>query len=366
MADDVRIIVLEGDETGQELLDQAIRVLDPGVTKVGVVLEHYDLSLENRRRTDNEVVTKAARAMAESGFGIKAATVTPEGADDVGSPNRILREQIDGKVIIRTGRRIPGVAPVAGVHYPISVVRMAVGDAYGAKQWREDEDGDEIAYRTERISRKVCRAVAEHTFRTAKKIHGRVYGGPKWTVSPTYEGMLKEELDDASERYPDVPYQPVLIDATYAGLVSGAADAPLVIPSLNRDGDCLSDMVLPLFGSIAGAESVLMSLDEDYEVDTVMAEAPHGTAPQLEGKNIANPMAMIMAAAALLHYVAEKGHPDADLASRAIYEAVLEATATGVRTVDLGGSATTSEFTDEVIARVRTKIDIWSSLGSTV
>jgi isocitrate/isopropylmalate dehydrogenase len=366
MADDVRIIVLEGDETGQELLDQAIRVLDPGVTKVGVVLEHYDLSLENRRRTDNEVVTKAARAMAESGFGIKAATVTPEGADDVGSPNRILREEIDGKVIIRTGRRIPGVAPVAGVHYPISVVRMAVGDAYGAKQWREDEDGDEIAYRTERISRKVCKAVAEHTFRTAKKIHGRVYGGPKWTVSPTYEGMLKEELDDASERYPDVPYQPVLIDATYAGLVSGAADAPLVIPSLNRDGDCLSDMVLPLFGSIAGAESVLMSLDDDYEVETVMSEAPHGTAPQLEGKNIANPMAMIMAAAALLHYVAEKGHPDADLASRAIYEAVLEATATGVRTVDLGGSATTSEFTDEVIARVRTKIDIWSSLGSTV
>jgi isocitrate dehydrogenase (NAD+) len=366
MADDVRIIVLEGDETGQELLDQAVRVLDPGVTKVDIELEHYDLSLDNRRKTDNEVVTKAAKAMADSGFGIKAATITPEGADDVGSPNRILREEIDGKVIIRTGRRIPGVAPVAGVHYPISVVRMAVGDAYGAKQWRDDENGDEIAYRTERISRSVCKAVAEHAFRTAKKIHGRVYGGPKWTVSPTYEGMLKEELDEASDRYPDVPYQPVLIDATYAGLVSGAADAPLVIPALNRDGDCLSDMVLPLFGSIAGAESVLMSLDDDYEVQTVMSEAPHGTAPQLQGKNIANPMAMIMAAAAILHYVGVKGNPDADLASRAIYEAVLEATATGVRTVDLGGSAGTSEFTDEVIARVRTKIDIWSSLGSTV
>jgi isocitrate dehydrogenase (NAD+) len=365
MADDVRIIVLEGDETGQELLDQAIRVLDPDVTQVGVELEHYDLSLDNRRKTDNEVVTKAARAMAESGFGIKAATVTPEGADDVGSPNRILREEIGGSVIIRTGRRIPGVTPVAGVHYPISVVRMAVGDAYGAEQWRQDEDGDEIAYRTERISRKVCKAVAEHTFRTAKKIHGRVYGGPKWTVSPTYEGMLKEELDDASDRYDEVPYQPVLIDATYAGLVSGAADAPLVIPALNRDGDCLSDMVLPLFGSIAGAESVLLALDDDFEVTTMMSEAPHGTAPQLSGKDVANPMAMIMAAAAVLHYVGDQGRPEADLASRAIYEAVLEATATGVRTMDLGGSAGTSEFTDEVISRVRTKIDIWSSLGST-
>ena len=363
--DELKITVLEGDETGQELLDQALRVLDPSVTQVPVELEHYDLSLDNRRKTNNDVVTAAAKAMSESRFGLKAATITPEGADDVGSPNRILREEIGGKVIIRTGRRIPGVTPVAGVHYPIAVVRMAVGDAYGAKQWREDENGDEIAYRTERISRSICKAVAEYSFRTAKKIHGRVYGGPKWTVSPVYEGMLKEELDDAAERHPEVPYSPVLIDATYAGLVSGAADAPLVIPALNRDGDCLSDFVLPLFGSIAGAESVLLSFDAEYEPKTVMAEAPHGTAPALLGKNIANPMAMIMAAAALLHYVAELGRPEADLASRAIYESVLEATATGVRTPDLGGHATTSEFTDEVIARVRTKVDIWTSLGAT-
>src|SRR4051794_14222597 len=272
VADAERIIVLEGDETGQELLEQSVRVLDPSVTQVDVQLEHYDLSLENRRKTNNEVVVKAARAMAEAGFGLKAATITPEGADDVGSPNRILREEIDGKVIIRTGRRIPGVTPVAGVHYPISVVRMAVGDAYGAKQWREEsEDGDEIAFRTERISRSVCTAVAEYSFRTAQKIHARVYGGPKWTVSPVYEGMLKEEMDAAAEPYPDVPYQPVLIDATYAGLVSGAADAPLVIPSLNRDGDCLSDFVLPLFGSIAGAESTLLSFDDDYALTAVMA-----------------------------------------------------------------------------------------------
>ena len=64
-------------------------------------------------------------------------------------------------MIIRTGRRIPGVTPVAGVHYPIAVVRMAVGDAYGAEQWRAEENGDEAAYRTERITRSVCRAVAE-------------------------------------------------------------------------------------------------------------------------------------------------------------------------------------------------------------
>ncbi len=362
------ITVLEGDETGQELLEQALRVLESDVVGIDVELQPFDLSLETRRATDNEIVHEAARAMKEAGLGIKAATITPEGKDDVGSPNRILREEVDGKVIIRTGRRIPGVTPVAGVHFPISVVRMAVEDAYGAKQWREGEEGagDEVAYRTEKVTRSTCRQVAEYAFRTAEKTRGKVYGGPKWTVSPVYEGMLKEELDAAAARHPNVAYQPVLIDATYAGLIGGAADVPLVIPALNRDGDCLSDLVMPMFGSIAGAESVLLSFDDDLEIDVAMAEAPHGTAPALRGKDIANPMAMLLSVGAVLHYAGRKGAAGAEQASRAIYEAVLEAVSSGVKTPDLGGNAGTTEFTTEVVGRVRTKLEVWGSLGSNV
>src|ERR1700737_3046682 len=126
MTSRLTIVVLEGDETGQELLEQAVRVLDPGLLELDLGLRRFDLSLENRRASSNQVVTDAAAAMREAGLGLKAATITPEGADDVGSPNRILREEVDGKVIIRTGRRLPGRPPIAGVHYPISVVRMAV------------------------------------------------------------------------------------------------------------------------------------------------------------------------------------------------------------------------------------------------
>jgi 3-isopropylmalate dehydrogenase len=367
MADMLKIIVLEGDETGQELLEQAVRVLDGDLLGVPLELERFDLSLEKRRETDNEIVHEAARAMKDAGFGLKAATVTPEGRDDVGSPNRILREEVDGKVIVRTGRRIPGVVgPVSGVYHPISVVRMAVEDAYGAKQWREGAEGadDEIAYRTEKVTRSTCRAVAEYAFRTAERMEAKVYGGPKWTVSPVYEGMLKEEMDAAAFRHPSVTYQPVLIDATYAGLLTGAADAPLVIPALNRDGDCLSDLVLPMYGSIAGAESILLSFDEDYGVRVAMAEAPHGTAPSLMGKDLANPMAMLLACGAVLSYAAAAGYAGAERASRAVYESVLEATATGTKTVDLGGHATTTEFTDAVVEKVRTKVEIWSTLGT--
>jgi isocitrate dehydrogenase (NAD+) len=351
------IVVLDGDETGQELLEESLRVLAPDVIGLEFELPRFDLSLESRRRTDNAVVHEAAHAIREHGLGLKAATVTPEGRDDIGSPNRILREEIGGRVIVRTGRRIPGVVPFGGVHAPISIVRMAVGDAYGAKEWREGEGEDEVAFRTERIERKICRAVAEFSFRQAEQVGAKVFGGPKYTVSPTYEGMLKEEMDAAAERHPEVPYEPQLIDATFALLIASAGD-PLVIPALNRDGDILSDLVLPLFGSIAGSESLLVAFGDDYETRALMAEAAHGTAPSLQGKNVANPMAMILAGAALLSYAGDK----AQQAGRAIREACLEAVSQGIRTADLGGHSGTTEFTDEVISRTRSKLEVWSAL----
>jgi isocitrate/isopropylmalate dehydrogenase len=117
---------------------------------------------------------------------------------------------------------------------------------------------------------------------------------------------------------------------------------------------------MQMFGSIAGAESLLISLDEEENPETVMAEAPHGTAPSLQGKNVANPMAMILAGAALLTFFHEE---EASRVSRAIYESTFETILDGVKTADLGGSAGTVEFTDEIIRHVRTKLEVWSALA---
>jgi len=349
-----QIVVCDGDQTGQELLDEALRVLAPDVVGFDLDLIRFDLSLENRRATANAVVLDAAAAMRETGLGLKAATITPETTGDVGSPNRILREGVGGSVIVRTGRRIPGVAPPAPVVHPIVVVRMAVGDAYGAEEGRTGDPGTgtEQAWRIERIDRSVCRSVAEFSFRTASQLGACVYGGPKWTVSTVYEGMLKEEMDRAAARYPEVMYRPILIDAAYAGLLTESSGSPLVVPALNRDGDCLSDLVLALFGSIAGAESVLLALDDDMRPVVAMAEAPHGTAPSLQGKNVANPMAMLLACAAVLDHAAQ-GDAAVTGTSSAIRLATLGAAADGIRTFDLGGESSTSEVVDEVLARLR-------------
>ena len=353
------IVVMQGDQTGQELLDEALRVLSAPILPSTIDFQTFDLSLENRRTTKNQIVHDAAEAVKKNGLGLKAATITPGDPHDVGSPNAILREACDAQVILRVGRRIPPVRPIAGAHAPIAVVRMAVGDTYGAKEWREGEGLDEIAYRTDQISRRTCRIVAEYAFRYAQSHGAKVFGGPKYTVSPVYEGMFKEELDEAAKRYPSVRYDPQLIDATYALLLETTGET-LVIPAMNRDGDNLSDLVLKMFGTIAGSESVILSFDDDFQRCAVIAEAPHGTAPSLFHKNLANPVAMIMAGATLLGYIEEE---PAQRASRAIREATLEAVYDGIRTSDLGGHAMTTEFTDEVIRRAQAKIAVWDALG---
>jgi isocitrate dehydrogenase (NAD+) len=353
------VVVLKGDQTGQELLVEALRVLHRSVIRYDLDFIEFDLSLENRRATQNKIVREAGESLNQHGLGIKAATITPEGKGDVGSPNALLREFIGGEIILRTGRRIPSVRPFIGVYAPITVVRMAVDDAYNAKEWREGEGLNEMAYRTEKLSRRVCRVVAEYAFKHAAKYGAKVFGGPKYTVSPVYEGMFKEEMDAAASRYPGVRYDPQLIDATYALLLDTSGE-PLVIPTLNRDGDVLSDLVMKMFGSIAGAESQVLSLNDDLSVKVAMTEAPHGTAPSLQGKNIANPMAMILAGAALLAHIND---PAAQRASRAIYEATLETVNEGTKTADLGGHATTTEFTDTVIRRIGSKLEVRELLG---
>jgi isocitrate/isopropylmalate dehydrogenase len=355
--DAVDVIVCDGDETGQELLVESLRALTPELLGVNLNFIHFDLSLENRRATKNEVVREAARAMVVAGLGLKAATITPPEMGGVGSPNFILREEIGGSVIVRTGRRIPGVIPpVPAISEQIVVIRMAVGDAYGAEEGRDGllGNGSEVAWRTEKIDRSVCRDVAEYAFQAAILLKGIVFGGPKWTVSPTYEGMLKEEMDAAAARHPYIVYRPELIDTTYAVLLTEKHSEPLIIPALNRDGDCLSDMVLAMYGSIAGAESVLLSLDGNLRPRVSMAEAPHGTAPSLLGKNLANPMAMLLAGAALLDQATlRSGDPRFQLAGARLRAATLTGALEGIRTGDLGGTSSTSEVVDDVIARMR-------------
>ena len=156
----------------------------------------------------------------------------------------------------------------------------------------------------------------------------------------------------------------MLIDAIYAGLISGAADSPLVIPAFNRDGDCLSDLVHADVRLDRRRRVRAARFDDDYGVEVAMAEAPHGTAPSLKGKDLANPMAMLLACGAVLHYAADQGPPG----RRARLAGDLRGRAGGDRHRHQDRRPRRArdhpEFTDAVVDKVRTKVEIWSALGT--
>ena len=177
------VIVLKGDQTGQELLEEALRVLDPKVTGIDIQFESFDLSLENRRRTSNQVVWEAARAMMEAGYGLKAATITPEAKNDVGSPMRILREALEAKVIVASGR-LPRGRTGAGPAVSHCCGPYGSGwDAYGADEWREGTGAEEKAYR-ESVSPGRSAVMLPVTFRHAELLRRQGLGRPQYTVSP--------------------------------------------------------------------------------------------------------------------------------------------------------------------------------------
>ena len=191
----------------------------PTCSAFDLELVRFDLSLENRRATANEVVHEAADAMRETGLGLKAATVTPETTGDVGSPNRILREGIGGSVIVRTGRRIP----VSRRRPPSSTRSWWFAWPSATRTGRRSAGPVTPAARPNRrggpSASTARRAGPWPSTRSAPprrwaRACTAAPSGPSRTV---YEGMLKEEMDDAAARYPDMPYRPTLIDAAYAG-----------------------------------------------------------------------------------------------------------------------------------------------------
>ena len=213
-------------------------------------------------------------------------------------------------MIVRTGRRIPGVVgPVSGVHHPISVVRMAVEDAYGAKQWRE---GDEGADDEAGVPDREGHALDLPRGRRVRVPHRRAHGRRDARLRrPEVDGLPRlrgHAQGGARRRRRAPPRRP---------LRAGADRRDLRGPADGRDRDAAGHpgaeprRRLPVATSCCRCSArspapsrSCSSFDDDYGVEVAMAEAPHGTAPSLMGKDLANPMAMLLACGALLRYAA--------------------------------------------------------------
>ena len=335
--------------------------------------EYYDLGLENRERTGDQVTIEAAEAIKRLGVGVKCATITPNAQrmEEYGlsklwkSPNGTIRSMLDGTVF-RKPIIAPGIAPlVSSWRKPITIARHAFGDIYKAAEYKAEEPGTaELVYKgregnvisSEKIAElgpgdvvmgqfnteSSIRSFASSCFNYAISAGEDLWFSAKDTISKVYDHRFRDIFEELYEtRYRadferlGINYRYMLIDSAAAGIMR--SEGGFIWACKNYDGDVMSDLISAAFGSIAMMSSVLVSPDGKYEF-----EAAHGTITDLyyrykKGEEVSvNPTAMIFAWTGAL---AKRGElddtPELTAFAKAIEKACMDTIGDGTVTGDL-------------------------------
>lgn len=304
----------------------------------GLEFVPVDLSDENRRKRGDEVVYDEAEAlMRKYQVSIKYPTATTQS-----SPNRVLRERCAFTVIHRPVQTIPGIETNFTRKIDIEIVRIATGGTYEDVGRRI---GPDTAVSLRVIERIPSKRAARFAFKLAQMRGCGVVSTSKYTIQKETDGLFEETAELVSKDYPATPYRHELFDALLAGIIM-KPERYGVIVTPNEYGDFLSDAAMGLIGSIGLGDSASYTFDEDGRTSLAMFDPSGGTAPDIAGKNLANPTAALLAMANMLRHLGEAK------AGAALRKAILDAIEAGEKTRDIGGSLNTDAFTEVVCERM--------------
>lgn len=334
-----RVTELLGDGIGGELARAVRRVAEALPIRLEFV--PVDLSLENRRARGMAVYDEAVAAVAETTVALKYPTVTAEE-----SPNAILRRRLDLSVIHRPVQTIPGVPTNFRKDLDLDIVRIATGGTYDDPGRSIGEDG---AVSLRIVERKPVREAARYAFTLGRKTGKRVASASKYTIQRATDGLFERVTEEVARTAPEVPHDVELFDALLAKIIMYPERFQIILV-LNEYGDFLSDMACGLAGSLGIGASANLGFDASGVVRVALYDAAHGTAPDIAGKNLANPTAILLALSLLLYQLGEIA------AAQAVKQGTLDLLRRGVRTRDLGGEETTDSFTDAVVREVRERL----------
>ena len=326
----MRIACLPGDGIGAEVMAEAVRVVD--VVLPDATIEEHLLGAAAIDECGDPLppatleACRAADGVLMGAVGSDRYTWTDENNPEEGMFR--LRHELDVYANLRPSRA-PGV--------DLLIVRELVGGLYFGRRG-VDDDGtvwDRLEYHPSQVERLVRRG-----FDLARTRSGRLTSVDKANVLATSR-LWRSVVDEVAGDYPDVEVRHLLIDTAAMRLVENPAEFDVLVTE-NTFGDILSDVAAALAGGIGVAASACIG---DGPVG--LFEPVHGTAPDLAGRGVANPTAMLLSLVLMLRYGLDR--PDeADMLERAV-----EATRVACPTVDVGGTATTSDFGDCVIAALR-------------
>jgi len=334
-----RVTELLGDGIGEELSRAVHRLV--AALPVNLEFQAVDLRLENRRARRTAIYDEAVASISETGFALKYPTTTAEE-----SPNAILRRRLDLSVIHRPVSTIPGVPTNFRRELDLDIVRIATGGTYDDPGRMIGEDG---AVSLRIVERRPVREAARYAFNLARKTGRRVTSASKHTIQKATDGLFEQVTTEVARQFPEVEHATELFDALL-GKVVMAPEKFQVVLVLNEYGDFLSDMACGLAGSLGIGASANLGFDRAEVVRVALFDAAHGTAPDIAGKNLANPTAIFLALSLLLNQLGEIE------IGRTLKLATLDLLREGVRTRDLGGGETTESFTEEVAAEVARRL----------
>jgi len=328
------VVEVLGDGISSELSASIHRVAE--ALPVTIKFHPVDLSRAARESSGNALYDEAEEAIRRHHSAIKYPTETFKE-----SPNAVLRERLDFSVIYRPVATIPSIPTHFSRSIDLHIVRVATGGTYDDAGRRV---GTDAAVSMRVIEKKPCTEAAWFAFGLANKLGCSVVSTSKWTIQRAADGLFEEACDGVARRYPGVPYRRELFDALLAHLVM-KPEAYRVIVTPNEYGDFLSDLACGLIGSVGLGDSASYSFTSDGVVENALFDPAGGTAPDIAGKDIANPTAALLAFSTYLRHVGE------DKAAGALRKGLFDAIAAGQRTRDLGGALGTTAFTDAVCQR---------------
>jgi isocitrate/isopropylmalate dehydrogenase len=255
----------------------------------------------------------------------------------------VLRDLCRFSVIHRPVATLPGIENNFKKTIDIDVVRIATGGTYEDAGRRIGRD---TAVSLRVIERAPCRFAARFAFKLAMTRGSGVVSTSKYTIQRETDGLFEEAVGQVAEDYPSVPFRRELFDSLLAGIIMNP-ERYAVIVCPNEYGDFLSDTACGLIGSIGLGDSSSYAFDDAGKITLAMFDPAGGTAPDIAGKDLANPTAALLSLANLLRHLGEVE------SGKNLRRAILEAISSGRGTRDVGGSLGTAAFSAGIAERIQ-------------
>jgi 3-isopropylmalate dehydrogenase len=348
----MKIVILPGDGIGPEISSVTVHVLQAVSQRfsLGLELMHESAGLDSLQRHGATVTAALLEKVRRADGLVLGPMSTYEMKDEAKgeiNPSKFFRKELDLFANIRPARTYRGLPSRVG-EFDLVVVRENTEGFYADRNM-EQGSGEmlvtiDVAISLRRITRQCCERIAESAFALAQTRKKHVSIVHKANVLKIGDGMFLDACHEVARRYPEVRVDDYIVDAMMAHVVR-APEKFDVIVTTNMFGDILSDLTAELSGSLGLGASL------NAGVDYAMAQASHGSAPDIAGQNSANPFSLMLSAGMLLAWYGQRtGQENFLAAANAIERCASRAIANGEVTPDAGGRLGTRE-TGEAIAK---------------